>query len=94
MDALLELLDEGDVRPTAERIAERAGVSERSVFQHFADREALFQAVAARQYERVVPTLEPIPRGAVRCAERDRRFAGPARAPARAAQRRCAAAPC
>ena len=45
VDAVLELLDGGDVRPTAERIAKRAGVSERTVFQHFADREALFGAV-------------------------------------------------
>ncbi|HEY1356732.1 MAG TPA: TetR/AcrR family transcriptional regulator [Thermoleophilaceae bacterium] len=60
VDALLELLDEGDVRPTAERIAERAGVSERSVFQHFGDREALFEAAAQRQYERIVPTLRPV----------------------------------
>jgi TetR/AcrR family transcriptional regulator of autoinduction and epiphytic fitness len=61
VDALLELLDAGDVRPTSERIAGRAGVSERTVFQHFADREALFQAVSVRQYERVMPTLEVIP---------------------------------
>ena len=60
MDALLELLGEGQLQPTAERIAERAGVSERSVFQHFADREALYQAVALQQYERILPTLEPI----------------------------------
>jgi len=60
VDALLALLYEGQLRPTAERIAERAGVSERSVFQHFADREALYQAVAVEQYERVAPTLEPI----------------------------------
>jgi AcrR family transcriptional regulator len=61
VDALLELLDGGDVRPTSERIAGRAGVSERTVFQHFADREALFHAVSARQYDRVMPTLEAIP---------------------------------
>jgi TetR/AcrR family transcriptional regulator of autoinduction and epiphytic fitness len=60
VDALLALLDEGQVQPTAERIAERAGVSERSVFQHFTDREALYQAVAVQQYERIVPTLDPI----------------------------------
>src|SRR5215210_2985418 len=60
VDALLALLDEGQLQPTAERIAERAGVSERSVFQHFADREALYQAVAVQQYERVAPTLDPI----------------------------------
>jgi AcrR family transcriptional regulator len=63
VEALLELLDEGDVRPTAERIAARAGVSERTVFQHFSDREALFEAAARRQYERVVPTLEPVDPG-------------------------------
>jgi TetR/AcrR family transcriptional regulator, regulator of autoinduction and epiphytic fitness len=60
VDALLALLDEGQLQPTAERIAERAGVSERSLFQHFADREVLYQAVAVQQYERIVPTLEPI----------------------------------
>ncbi len=34
-------------------------MSERSVFQHFPDREALFEAVAREQYERVMPTLRP-----------------------------------
>lgn len=60
VDALLSLLYEGQLQPTAERIAVRAGVSERSLFQHFADREALYQAVAVQQYERIVPTLERI----------------------------------
>jgi TetR/AcrR family transcriptional regulator, regulator of autoinduction and epiphytic fitness len=60
VDALLALLDEGRVRPTAAEIAERAGVSERSVFQHFPDRETLFEAVAREQYERIIPTLVPI----------------------------------
>ena len=61
VDAVLELLDGGDVRPTAERIANRAGVSERTVFQHFADRESLFGAVGDAQAQRVLPTLEVIP---------------------------------
>jgi TetR/AcrR family transcriptional regulator of autoinduction and epiphytic fitness len=60
VDAILALLDEGHVRPTAAEIAERAGVSERSVFQHFPDRETLFEAVAREQYERIIPTLVPI----------------------------------
>ncbi len=60
VDALLALLYEGQLQPTAERISARAGVSERSLFQHFADREALYQAVAVQQYERIVPTLDPI----------------------------------
>jgi TetR/AcrR family transcriptional regulator, regulator of autoinduction and epiphytic fitness len=60
VEALLALLDEGALRPTAEQIATRAGVSERSVFQHFPDREQLFEAVARQQYERVRPTLRPV----------------------------------
>ena len=60
VDALFALLDEGELRPTAERIAKRAGVSERSVFQHFPDREALFEAVARQQYERVFSQLKPV----------------------------------
>jgi TetR/AcrR family transcriptional regulator of autoinduction and epiphytic fitness len=60
VDALLGLLDAGELSPTAAAIAERAGVSERSVFQHFPDREALFEAVARQQYERVMPTLRPV----------------------------------
>jgi TetR/AcrR family transcriptional regulator of autoinduction and epiphytic fitness len=60
VDALFTLLNEGVLRPTAERIATRAGVSERSVFQHFPDREGLFEAVARQQYEKVVRQLEPV----------------------------------
>jgi AcrR family transcriptional regulator len=60
VEALLALLDEGQPKPTAAEIAARAGVSERSVFQHFPDREALLEAVAREQYTRVVPTLVPV----------------------------------
>ena len=61
MDAMLALLDEGDMRPTAERIAARAGVSERTLFQHFPDRESLFQGAALAQAERIGPMIEPLP---------------------------------
>jgi TetR/AcrR family transcriptional regulator, regulator of autoinduction and epiphytic fitness len=60
VDALLGLLDAGELTPTAAAIAARAGVSERSLFQHFPDREALFEAVARQQYDRVMPTLIPV----------------------------------
>ena len=60
VESLLALLDGGELRPTAAQIAEGAGVSERSVFQHFPDREALLEAVAREQYERVMPTLTPV----------------------------------
>ena len=39
VDACISLVDEGVLKPTAPRIAERAGVSVRSVFQHFDDLE-------------------------------------------------------
>jgi TetR/AcrR family transcriptional regulator, regulator of autoinduction and epiphytic fitness len=60
VDALFGLLEEGELRPTAERIAERAGVSERSVFQHFRDRDALVEAVSRQQYERVIREVDPV----------------------------------
>jgi TetR/AcrR family transcriptional regulator, regulator of autoinduction and epiphytic fitness len=60
VDALFALLAEGELRPTGETIARRAGVSERSVFQHFPDREALFEAVARQQHERVLGRLKPV----------------------------------
>jgi len=50
VDACVSLIEDGELRPTAPRVAERAGVSVRSVFQHFADLPALHSAVlAARQ---------------------------------------------
>lgn len=48
IDALLELVGTGDLAPTAQRIADRAGVSVRSVYQHFDDVEGLFKEAAAR----------------------------------------------
>jgi AcrR family transcriptional regulator len=51
--ALLSLLEEGELQPTAAAIAERAGVSLRSVFQHFEDLETLYGAVADAQLERL-----------------------------------------
>jgi AcrR family transcriptional regulator len=53
VDALLALLEEGYLRPTAAQIAERAGLSLRLIFQHFSDVDALFAAAADRQTERL-----------------------------------------
>jgi TetR/AcrR family transcriptional regulator of autoinduction and epiphytic fitness len=52
VDALLALLAEGDLRPSGERIAERAGVSLRSLWANFTDLETLYAAAGARQLER------------------------------------------
>jgi len=61
VEALLSLLDEGNVRPTAREIADRAGVSLRSVYVHFDDLEDLFTAAAGKQFERMVALYKPIP---------------------------------
>jgi AcrR family transcriptional regulator len=53
LDAILDLLREGDMRPGADEIAARAGVSPRTVFRHFDDFEELFAAAADRQTERI-----------------------------------------
>lgn len=63
VEAHLELLNEGDLRPTIEAIAQRARVSERTVFQHFEDREALFAAVSALQAERIEGLRRELPTG-------------------------------
>jgi TetR/AcrR family transcriptional regulator, regulator of autoinduction and epiphytic fitness len=51
VDALLELIDEGNLRPTAREIAARANVSLRSLYVHFDDVEALFYAASVRHAE-------------------------------------------
>ena len=42
VSALIDLIAGGDIAPTAQRIADRAGVSVRSVYQHFTDVEGLY----------------------------------------------------
>ncbi len=49
--ALLDLVAAGDLAPTAQRIADRASVSVRSLYQHFADVEGLYAEAAERTYE-------------------------------------------
>ncbi|MEO6317692.1 MAG: TetR/AcrR family transcriptional regulator [Acidimicrobiales bacterium] len=60
VDATIALLEDGDLRPTAPRVADRAKVSVRSVFQHFDDLEALHAAVAERLVERVAVLVFPV----------------------------------
>jgi TetR/AcrR family transcriptional regulator, regulator of autoinduction and epiphytic fitness len=51
IDAMRALHAEGDLRPTAPRVAERAGVSLRTVWQQFADMEALLVEANRRDDE-------------------------------------------
>lgn len=62
INAMRALHTEGDLRPTAPRIAERAGVSLRTVWQQFADMEALLVEAVRRDSEilrSLVRKIEP-----------------------------------
>lgn len=58
VDALLDLYQEGHERPGAALIAERAGVSLRSVFRYFEDLDALAGAAIGRHLGRVGSRFE------------------------------------
>jgi TetR/AcrR family transcriptional regulator, regulator of autoinduction and epiphytic fitness len=59
--AMIELIEEGNPRPTARLIAERAGVSLRLVFHHFDDVDEVFQEGAVIQAQRHWKKVVPIP---------------------------------
>lgn len=58
VDALLDLYAEGNLRPDAQEVAERSGVSRRSVFRYFDDRDDLDRTAIERQQERVWHLVE------------------------------------
>jgi AcrR family transcriptional regulator len=59
-EACLDLVQQGALQPSADQIAERAGVSRRSIFNHFGDLAELYDAVAQVGTERCAPLLEEI----------------------------------
>lgn len=61
VDALLALNEDGNLRPTAKEIADRAGVSLRSVYVHFDDLEDLFCAAGQRHFEHLQARSRPLP---------------------------------
>ena len=66
VEAILDLLSEGEVQPTAKAVAERSGVSLRTVFRLFDDVETLNAAALARQSERMAPLMvDPATTGSV-----------------------------
>jgi AcrR family transcriptional regulator len=60
-EAVIDLLGQGDLPPTAKEVATRAGVSVRLVFHHFDDMDALYRAVASTQIERHWGKVRPVP---------------------------------
>jgi len=59
VDALLSLYDEGHLRPGVALIAERAGVSQSSVFRHFQDLDGLVRVAIDHQWDRLRHLFEP-----------------------------------
>lgn len=53
--ALLEIYREGNLGPSAEEIAARAGISARSLFRYFVDVEDLVRTAIARQQQHLAP---------------------------------------
>jgi TetR/AcrR family transcriptional regulator of autoinduction and epiphytic fitness len=61
VDAVLDLLRERGEQPSAQEIADRAGVSLRTVFRHHDDMDSLLATALAHQMERVGPLYAPLP---------------------------------
>src|SRR5512147_1181801 len=61
VQALFELVGDGILQPTAQQVAEAAGVGIRSVFRHFADMESLFVEMDGRLQAEAVPLLRGAP---------------------------------
>jgi AcrR family transcriptional regulator len=53
--AMLELVREGEVEPSADLVAERAGVGRRTVFRLFSDMEGVYREMHAVMVERLTP---------------------------------------
>jgi AcrR family transcriptional regulator len=47
VQAMLELVAEGNIAPSADEVSDRAGVGRRSVFRHFSDMESLYREMQA-----------------------------------------------
>jgi TetR/AcrR family transcriptional regulator of autoinduction and epiphytic fitness len=58
VEALLSLYRDGHLTPSADAIAERAGISARSLFRYFDDTEAMVRTAIARQQEHLAPLYD------------------------------------
>jgi AcrR family transcriptional regulator len=61
VDALLALHDAGDLTPTAQRVAAKAGVALRTVYGHFNDMETLYAEAGERELRRLYAVAEVVP---------------------------------
>lgn len=54
--AFVDLVDEGNLAPSSQQVAVRAGVGHRTVFRHFQDMESLYGAI----HDRIASLAQPI----------------------------------
>jgi AcrR family transcriptional regulator len=72
VDAMLALIREGTMSPSAEEVATRAEVGLRTVFRHFDDMDSLYREISAKMRDELLPiAIAPFPDGdwQVRMAE-------------------------
>jgi AcrR family transcriptional regulator len=55
--AMMVLVEEGNVVPTAEQVASRAAVGLRTVFRHFDDMESLYREIATEVMKLITPQI-------------------------------------
>ena len=58
VDAMLALVREGEMSPSAAQVAERANVGLRTVFRHFEEMEVLYREMADAIAEKVLPLMK------------------------------------
>jgi AcrR family transcriptional regulator len=61
IEAMIDLIVEGNAEPTSRQVAHRAGVSVRLVFHHFGDLHHLFTSAAAHQASRSLELIGLLP---------------------------------
>ena len=57
VEAMMELIVEGDLSPSAARVDEEAGIGLRTVFRHFDDMDALYAEITRTIIQRVMPIV-------------------------------------
>ena len=55
--AMMDLIENGDLMPSAARVAEEAGVGLRTVFRHFDDMDSLYREISRIVAERIWPAI-------------------------------------
>jgi AcrR family transcriptional regulator len=70
-EALLDLVGKGVLEPTAQQVAERAGVDIRTVFRHFSDMETLFAEMEEHLRAGLGHLAEETPVGTLEARARD-----------------------